>query len=137
MADVLVLPAAAPLIHGVAERHTRIGIGEPERAAGAEVAERAGLGPSRRSAIVSWNPSPKRVGRCSTISSAVHLLLDRPRDDLRGEHVDAVQLSVTGERGVEPRHRARVAVAVVDGTSAARHAPRVDDPVPESSGGLR
>jgi len=43
---------------------------------------------------------------------AVHLLHARARDDLRGEHVDAVELAVAGQRRVEPSHGARVAVAV-------------------------
>jgi len=39
VADVLVLPSAPPLVHRVAERDARVGIGESERAPGAEVSE--------------------------------------------------------------------------------------------------
>src|SRR5215813_5622709 len=41
VADVLVLPPASALVHRVAERQPGVGIGEPERAAGAEVPEGA------------------------------------------------------------------------------------------------
>src|SRR5437867_7578715 len=47
MTNVLVLPAAAPLIHGVAEADARVGIGEPERSAGAKVPERTRIGTER------------------------------------------------------------------------------------------
>ena len=45
MAHVLVLPALPALVHGVGEGDVSIGIGEPERAAGAEVAEGARVRP--------------------------------------------------------------------------------------------
>src|SRR5258705_107183 len=68
MAHVLVLPARAALVHRVGEGDVCVGIGEPERSAGAEVAE----GPRARTeaALVSWNPRPKRVGLPRTLSSA-------------------------------------------------------------------
>ena len=89
VAHVLVLPATAPLIHGVGERNARIWVGKPQRPAGAEVPKGARAGPSGRSGIVSWNPSPKRVGRCSTRSSPTPRL-GRARDRLRGKDVNAV-----------------------------------------------
>src|SRR5690242_19058617 len=41
MADVRVLPSAPGLVHRVAEGDARVGVGEPERAAGPEMSERA------------------------------------------------------------------------------------------------
>src|SRR4029450_7262510 len=47
MANVLVLPAATPLVHRGPERAGGLGIGDPQRAAGAEVTERARAGTER------------------------------------------------------------------------------------------
>lgn len=57
MTNVSVLPAAAPLVHRVAEGDARVGIGEPERAAGTEVPERARVGTER--ALDPWRTRSK------------------------------------------------------------------------------
>ena len=69
MTNVLVLPSAAPLIHGVGEGDPCVGIGESERAAGAKVAERARVGTERALGHRELEPEPEARGALSTMSS--------------------------------------------------------------------
>src|SRR6185369_17979062 len=103
MADVRVLPAAPRLVHRVAESDTRVGVSEPERAAGPEMSERArvrakpplGHRELKAQAEARWALEHEIV--------AVHLLCARARDGLGGEHGDTVNRPVTGQRRVEAR----------------------------------
>ena len=130
VADVLVLPAGAPLVHGIAEGEPRVGIGKPQRAAGTEVPERTRARAQASLGHGELESEPEARGALQDHILGVHLLRDRHRDDLAGEDVHAVELAVAGERRVEPRHPARIPVAVRRRHFRRAPSPCVDDPRP-------
>src|SRR2546428_10314565 len=94
MADVLVLPAGASLVHGVAEGHARVGVGEAQRAAGAEVAERARAGAERPLGHRELEAQSEARGTLQDEVLAVDLWLAGACDRLRCLDVNAVQPGV-------------------------------------------
>src|SRR6266576_3174834 len=87
LAHVLVLPAGAPLVHDVAEGHVRVRVGEPERAAGAEVTERAPVRSERALGHRELEAEPEARGPLQYDVLSVHLRLARAGDGLPREHV--------------------------------------------------
>src|SRR5690348_18300283 len=103
MADVRVLPSAPELVHRVAEGDARVGVGEPERAAGPEMSERARV---RAEPPLGHRELKAEAEACRALEHeivAVHLLRARAGDGPGGEHGDAVDRPVTGQRRVEAR----------------------------------
>ena len=96
MADVLVLPSAAPLVHRVAEGDAPVGIGESERASGAEMSESARVRTEPALGHHELEPEPEARGALQDDVVAVHLLFARAGDGLRREHADSVELTVAG-----------------------------------------
>ena len=70
MAHVLVLPPGAALIHGIAEGNPRVGIGEAERAAGAEMTEGARARPQAPLGLRELKAETEACGPLQTMSSA-------------------------------------------------------------------
>src|SRR5712692_6041529 len=90
VAHVLVLPPTAALVHGVAERDSRIGIREAQRPAGAEVPERARARAETPLGLRELEPESEARGALQHRVLAVHLLVDRLRDDRRREDATAI-----------------------------------------------
>src|SRR3972149_953550 len=107
MAHVLVLPPCAALVHRVGEGDVGIRIGEPERAAGAEVPEGAGARtePAARHGELEAETEARRP--LENYIFPVHLLGDRHLYRRGGQDVDAVQVAVARERRVEAGHWGR------------------------------
>ena len=125
-------------VHRVAEAEPRLGVGEAERAARARVAERARVGPIGSAVGAELEAeaeasSAAAAGRCRGRSRC-----SRARAVDRGlrEHVHAVDRTAVRERrAVDPRERARAAVAVRrPGSRRARHS-RVLKPWPAAAAG--
>src|SRR3990172_7350300 len=101
MAHVLVLPPCAALVHRVGEGDVGIRIGEPERAAGAEVPEGAGARtePALRHGELEAETEAHRP--LENYVFPVDPLGDRHLYRRWGQDVDAVQVAVARERRIE------------------------------------
>src|SRR5262249_34386852 len=126
-AAVLVLPPASPLVHRVAERHPGVGIGEPERAAGAEVPEGARARAERALGHRELEPEAEARGAPQHEVLAMHWPGAGARDGLRRQHAQAVEHAVARQRRIEPCDGARVAVAVGRRHLGGAPSARVDD----------